>query len=260
MSILDSAKDLFGSTEQASAGHSANELETTASNLPYGWFDDYKVAKAGQYSHIRLERAEHPEFTGSDKVHKVQFVKCKVSQDKLFVTWFFPELSTINVEHPSGDHDRIVTLTTSGAMPSNGKGALRKALACLQGLRHIEADDEILYPKLYTYIESETGLSMSDLSDISKFDPSRRDGRRPYRIPGLILNIIEQTSNELLLWFQNKEFKLTELSGVDLQCKLTCSNGKTFIMSKSGTKSKPRVAKPINEVDSLVKVSEEDDF
>lgn len=241
---------VFGSSEQASAGHSANDKA-------YGWFDEYRLTNQGNYSQLRLEKSEHPEFTGPEKIHTVQFVKCKVSQDKLFVTWFFPELSTIGVE---GKQDRIVTLTTSGEMPSSGKGALRKALACLQGLRHIEADDEILYPELYDYIESETGLSMDDLSDTSKFDPSRKNGRRPYRIPGLILNILEQTSPKTLLWFQEKEFKLKELSGVDLQCKLTCSKGKTFIMSKSGTKSTKRVAKATQEADALVTVEESDDF
>lgn len=260
--IADIKSKLLGSTEQASAGHSASELETTAieSQLPYGWFDDYRRANVGNYSQLRLEKTEHPEFSGADKVHKVQFVKCKPSQGKVFVTWFFPELSTVNVD---GEADRIVTLTTEGAMPSEERGALRKAMACLRGLRLIEADDELLHPKFFAYIERETGLTMEDLSDKSKFDPSSKDNFRPYRIPGLILNIVNHTSDIIMSWFQDKEFNLKELSGVDLQCKLSSANGKTFIMSKSGTKQQARKVngvKAVNQVEAIVSSDEDDDF
>jgi len=260
MSILDSAKDLFGSTEQASAGHSASELSSTTSVKPYGWFDKYRQANVGNYSHVRLEKAEHPEYCGAEKVHKVEFVKCKPSQGKVFVTWFFPDLSTIAVE---GQPDRVVTLTTEGAMPSIGSGALRKAIACLRGLRLIEDDDEMLHPNLFTYIESETGLSMEDLSNPDKFDPSSKDNVRPYKIPGLILNIVQHTSETLLVWFQEKGFDLKELSGVTLDCKLTSNRGKTYIMSKSGTKSNRKVAnkvKSLDEVDAVVSSEEDVDF
>lgn len=261
--IADIKSKLLGSTEQASAGHSASELETTAtveSQLPYGWFDDYRRANQGNYSQLRLEKAEHPEFSGATKVHKVQFVKCKISQGKVFVTWFFPELSTINVE---GKKDRIVTLTTEGSAPSSEKGALRKAMSCLRGLRLIEADDEFLHPKFFAYIERETGLSVEDLSDKTKFDPSSKDNFRPYKIPGLILNIVNHTSETLMNWFQDKEFNLKELSGVDLMCKLSSANGKTFIMSKSGTRQNSRKAngvKAVNQVDAIVSSDEDDDF
>ena len=257
MSFINNVKDLLGSTEQATAGHSAD-------NLSYGWFDQYRLSNRDEhgspnYSQLRLEKSEHHEWCGSDMIHKVQFVKCKPSQGKVFVTWFFPELSTIGVE---GKQDRIVTLTTEGAMPSSGSGALRKAIACLRGLRLIESDDELLHPNLYTYIESETGLSMEDLSDPSKFNPSSDDNRRPYRIPGLILNIVNHTSEKLMTWFQNEGFDLKALSGVDLQCKLTARNGKTYIMSKSGSKGRSKVnkVKAIDQADAVVTSEEDLDF
>lgn len=260
--IADIKSKLLGSTEQASAGHSASELETTAieSQLPYGWFDDYRRANVGNYSQLRLEKAEHPEFSGATKVHNVQFVKCKPSQGKVFVTWFFPDLSTVNVE---GQQDRMVTLTTEGSMPSSEKGALRKAMSCLRGLRLIEADDEFLHPKFFAYIERETGFSIDDLSDKSKFNPSSKDNYRPYKIPGLILNIVNHTSDVLMSWFQDKEFNLKELSGVELQCKLSSANGKTYIMSKSGTRQPLRKAngvKAVDQLDAIVSSDEDDDF
>lgn len=225
----------LGSNEQASAGHSASEATQSATDIrAYGWFDEYRKNNPG-YQQVRLETSEYPEFTGA--LHTVELVKVKVSHDKTFVTWFFPELSTMGVE---GETDVLVTLVTKGRTPGQFKtvganpyqGAIRKTMLCLQGIRFIEQDDDFLYPELYSTIEQETGLTKDDLLNSEKFN---RGEKNDLRVPSLMLNIIEHTDAEILKWFAiDKKFSVKELSGMRLQCKLSANRGSTWIMSKLG--------------------------
>ena len=258
-------KKITGSHKDGSAKSESGAFMPATSVSPT-WFDEYCRANAGNFSRVMLEKDEFHEYAGAGKVHSAILVKVQPSQEKVFLTWFFPELSSIDVE---GTPDRIVTLITDGRIPKFNsvvdgeerltvKGGLRKGCASLLGLKVIESGLDYLYPNLFDVIEQETGLSKDDLIDPDKFNPSQTG--RPFRVPGLILNIVEQTSDELLRWFANEQrFMVKELFGVELKCKLSCNNGKTYIMSVAGTSgTKTKTANAVIGQQSTVVI--DDDF